>query len=158
MVSWKHSWRGRRQINRNYQKYQFFFNKQINVFNELSIYSSFYLLTTYQQSNNIYLIYLSINLYIYLSISLSLYLSIYVYLIYLSIQVKLLAFCTMGKNVHTEIKCHSLLPLDDIVNMVCQKDTIPEVQIDRQIDGQMDRWIVEQMDSIDKVSQLTSPR
>ncbi|KAG8235388.1 hypothetical protein J437_LFUL009247, partial [Ladona fulva] len=32
--------------------------------------------------------------------------------------VKLLACCTMGKNVYTEIKCHSLLPLDDIVAMV----------------------------------------
>ena len=42
--------------------------------------------------------------------------------------VKLLACCTMGKNVFTEIKCHSLLPLDDIVNMVCHQDTIPEVR------------------------------
>jgi inositol 1,4,5-triphosphate receptor type 1 len=42
--------------------------------------------------------------------------------------VKLLACCTMGKNVYTEIKCHSLLPLDDIVTMVCHKDTIPEVK------------------------------
>ena len=41
--------------------------------------------------------------------------------------VKLLACCTMGKNVITEIKCHSLLPLDDIVKMVCHPDTIPEV-------------------------------
>ena len=41
--------------------------------------------------------------------------------------VRLLACCTMGKNVYTEIKCHSLLPLDDIVNMVCHRDTIPEV-------------------------------
>ena len=42
--------------------------------------------------------------------------------------VNLLACCTMGKNVYTEIKCHSLLPLDDIVNMVCHADTIPEVK------------------------------
>ena len=42
--------------------------------------------------------------------------------------VKLLACCTMGKNVFTEIKCHSLLPLDDVVKMVCHKDTIPEVK------------------------------
>jgi len=28
--------------------------------------------------------------------------------------VQLLALCTEGKNVYTEIKCHSLLPLDDI--------------------------------------------
>ena len=34
----------------------------------------------------------------------------------------------MGKNVFTEIKCHSLLPLDDVVKMVCHKDTIPEVK------------------------------
>lgn len=43
--------------------------------------------------------------------------------------VKLLACCTMGKNVYTEIKCHSLLPLDDIVTMVCHQDCIPEVKI-----------------------------
>ncbi len=42
--------------------------------------------------------------------------------------VRLLAACTMGKNVFTEIKCHSLLPLDDVVKMVCHKDTIPEVK------------------------------
>lgn len=33
----------------------------------------------------------------------------------------------MGKNVNTEIKCHSLLPLDDIVAMVSHPDCIPEV-------------------------------
>ncbi|XP_060816925.1 inositol 1,4,5-trisphosphate receptor isoform X15 [Bombus pascuorum] len=42
--------------------------------------------------------------------------------------VKLLACCTMGKNVNTEIKCHSLLPLDDIVVMVSHSDCIPEVK------------------------------
>lgn len=42
--------------------------------------------------------------------------------------VKLLAGCTMGKNVYTEIKCHSLLPLDDIVVMVSHPDCIPEVK------------------------------
>ena len=41
--------------------------------------------------------------------------------------VRLLSCCTMGKNVYTEIKCHSLLPLDDIVNMVTHPDCIPEV-------------------------------
>lgn len=41
--------------------------------------------------------------------------------------VKLLAYCTMGKNVYTEIKCHSLLPLDDIVAMVSHPDCISEV-------------------------------
>ncbi|KAI4502615.1 hypothetical protein M0802_002527 [Mischocyttarus mexicanus] len=42
--------------------------------------------------------------------------------------VKLLACCTMGKNVNTEIKCHSLLPLDDIAAMVSHPDCIPEVK------------------------------
>nr|AAC61691.1 inositol 1,4,5-trisphosphate receptor [Panulirus argus] len=42
--------------------------------------------------------------------------------------VKLLACCTEGKNASTEIKCHSLLPLDDIVAMVEHKDCIPEVK------------------------------
>lgn len=41
--------------------------------------------------------------------------------------VKLLTCCTMGKNVYTEIKCHSLLPLDDIVSMITHPDCIPEV-------------------------------
>lgn len=43
--------------------------------------------------------------------------------------VQLLALCTEGKNVYTEIKCHSLLPLDDIVRVVTDKDCIPEVSI-----------------------------
>ena len=43
--------------------------------------------------------------------------------------VRLLACCTMGKNVFTEIKCHSLLPLDDILTMVAHPDTIPEVRL-----------------------------
>lgn len=42
--------------------------------------------------------------------------------------VKLLTCCTMGKNVYTEIKCHSLLPLDDIVSMITHVDCIPEVK------------------------------
>ncbi|KAL3853775.1 hypothetical protein ACJMK2_017288 [Sinanodonta woodiana] len=42
--------------------------------------------------------------------------------------VQLLAFCTEGKNVYTEIKCHSLLPLDDIIRVVTHKDCIPEVK------------------------------
>ncbi|XP_076468931.1 inositol 1,4,5-trisphosphate-gated calcium channel ITPR1-like isoform X4 [Babylonia areolata] len=42
--------------------------------------------------------------------------------------VQLLALCTEGKNVYTEIKCHSLLPLDDIVRVVTQDDCIPEVK------------------------------
>lgn len=35
--------------------------------------------------------------------------------------------CTEGKNVYTEIKCNSLLPLDDIVRVVTHEDCIPEV-------------------------------
>lgn len=35
----------------------------------------------------------------------------------------------MGKNVNTEIKCHSLLPLDDIVAIVSHPDCIPEVNL-----------------------------
>jgi len=42
--------------------------------------------------------------------------------------VQLLSLCTEGKNVYTEIKCHSLLPLDDIVKVVTNSDCIPEVQ------------------------------
>lgn len=42
--------------------------------------------------------------------------------------VKLLGCCTMGKNVYTEIKCNSLLALDDIVSIVCHPDCIPEVK------------------------------
>ena len=41
--------------------------------------------------------------------------------------VQLLACCTEGKNVYTEIKCHSLLPLDDIVRVVTHPDCTPEV-------------------------------
>ena len=41
--------------------------------------------------------------------------------------VKLLAACTEGKNVYTEIKCNSLLPLEDVVNIVIHDDCIPEV-------------------------------
>ncbi|KAL7012797.1 hypothetical protein ACKWTF_015057 [Chironomus riparius] len=42
--------------------------------------------------------------------------------------VRLLACCTMGKNVYTEIKCNSLLALDDIVSIVSHPDCIPEVK------------------------------
>ncbi|XP_059161303.1 inositol 1,4,5-trisphosphate receptor type 1-like isoform X4 [Physella acuta] len=42
--------------------------------------------------------------------------------------VQLLALCTEGKNVYTEIKCHSLLPLDDILKVVTHPDCIPEVK------------------------------
>lgn len=43
--------------------------------------------------------------------------------------VELLAVCTEGKNVYTEIKCNSLLPLDDIVRVVTHEDCIPEVSV-----------------------------
>ncbi|XP_066519930.1 inositol 1,4,5-trisphosphate-gated calcium channel ITPR1 isoform X4 [Hoplias malabaricus] len=43
--------------------------------------------------------------------------------------VELLALCTEGKNVYTEIKCNSLLPLDDIVRVVTHEDCIPEVKM-----------------------------
>ncbi|XP_071158976.1 inositol 1,4,5-trisphosphate-gated calcium channel ITPR1-like isoform X6 [Mytilus edulis] len=49
-------------------------------------------------------------------------------LIYHINLVQLLALCTEGKNVYTEIKCHSLLPLDDIVRVVTHQDCIPEVK------------------------------
>jgi len=42
--------------------------------------------------------------------------------------VELLTYCTEGKNVYTEIKCHSLLPLDDIVRVVTHPDCIHEVR------------------------------
>ena len=48
-------------------------------------------------------------------------------LLYHTNLVQLLAYCTEGKNVYTEIKCHSLLPLDDIVKVVIHPDCIPEV-------------------------------
>ena len=41
--------------------------------------------------------------------------------------VELLTLCTEGKNVATEIRCHSLLPLDELVRVVRHKDCIPEV-------------------------------
>lgn len=42
--------------------------------------------------------------------------------------VKLLAGCTEGKNAFTEVKCHSLLSLDDIILVVQNRDCIPEVK------------------------------
>ncbi|XP_064398624.1 inositol 1,4,5-trisphosphate receptor type 2-like isoform X2 [Halichondria panicea] len=42
--------------------------------------------------------------------------------------VKLLTYCTEGKNVSTEIKCHSLLPLDEIVRVCTHPDCIPDVK------------------------------
>ncbi|CAF0725008.1 unnamed protein product [Rotaria sp. Silwood1] len=42
--------------------------------------------------------------------------------------VHLLAMCTEGKNASTEIKCHSLIGLDDIVLIVTHPDCTPEVK------------------------------
>ncbi|KAG9342303.1 hypothetical protein JZ751_016805 [Albula glossodonta] len=49
-------------------------------------------------------------------------------LAYHNTLVELLAACTEGKNVYTELKCNSLLPLDDIVKVVTHDDCIPEVK------------------------------
>uniref|UniRef100_A0A8C3IN65 Inositol 1,4,5-trisphosphate receptor n=1 Tax=Chrysemys picta bellii TaxID=8478 RepID=A0A8C3IN65_CHRPI len=43
--------------------------------------------------------------------------------------VDLLAACAEGKNVYTEIKCTSLLPLEDIVRVVTHEDCITEVKM-----------------------------
>ncbi|XP_036375711.1 inositol 1,4,5-trisphosphate receptor type 2 isoform X1 [Megalops cyprinoides] len=50
-------------------------------------------------------------------------------LAYHNTLVELLAACTEGKNVYTELKCNSLLPLDDIVQVVTHDDCIPEVKM-----------------------------
>ncbi|CAF4174789.1 unnamed protein product [Rotaria socialis] len=42
--------------------------------------------------------------------------------------VHLLAMCTEGKNASTEIKCHSLIGLDDLVIIVTHQECIPEVK------------------------------
>ncbi|KAM9750737.1 inositol 1,4,5-trisphosphate-gated calcium channel ITPR3 isoform 2-T2 [Menidia menidia] len=42
--------------------------------------------------------------------------------------VELLAACAEGKNVYTEIKCTSLLPLEDVVRVVTHMDCITEVK------------------------------
>lgn len=41
----------------------------------------------------------------------------------------MLACCTMGKNVYTEIKCNSLLTLEDIIAMISHPDCLAEVKI-----------------------------
>uniref|UniRef100_A0A8C3KMJ0 Inositol 1,4,5-trisphosphate receptor n=1 Tax=Calidris pygmaea TaxID=425635 RepID=A0A8C3KMJ0_9CHAR len=43
--------------------------------------------------------------------------------------VDLLAACAEGKNVYTEIKCTSLLPLEDVVRVVTHEDCITEVKM-----------------------------
>lgn len=50
-------------------------------------------------------------------------------LAYHNTLVELLAACTEGKNVYTELKCNSLLPLDDIVRVVTDIHCVPEVRI-----------------------------
>lgn len=52
-------------------------------------------------------------------------------LAYHNALVELLAACTEGKNVYTELKCNSLLPLDDIVKVVTDIHCIPEVRLDK---------------------------
>ena len=42
--------------------------------------------------------------------------------------VRLLAMCTEGKNASTEIKCHSLIGLDDLVMIVTHPNSVPEVK------------------------------
>lgn len=49
--------------------------------------------------------------------------------------VDLLAACAEGKNVYTEIKCTSLLPLEDVVSVVTHEDCITEVAVPRGADG-----------------------
>lgn len=43
--------------------------------------------------------------------------------------VELLAACAEGKNVYTEIKCTSLLPLEDMVRVITHEDCITEVSL-----------------------------
>ena len=43
--------------------------------------------------------------------------------------VELLSVCTEGRNVTTEIKCHSLLPLDEVVRVLVHNDTLPQVRV-----------------------------
>ncbi|KAF7224696.1 inositol 1,4,5-trisphosphate-gated calcium channel ITPR2 isoform X1 [Nothobranchius furzeri] len=50
-------------------------------------------------------------------------------LAYHNTLVDLMAACTEGKNVFTELKCNSLLPLDDIVKVVTDVNCIPEVKM-----------------------------
>lgn len=50
-------------------------------------------------------------------------------LAYHNTLVDLLAACTEGKNYYTELKCNSLLPLDDIVKVVTDVNCIPEVML-----------------------------
>uniref|UniRef100_A0A3B5N1F5 Inositol 1,4,5-trisphosphate receptor n=1 Tax=Xiphophorus couchianus TaxID=32473 RepID=A0A3B5N1F5_9TELE len=49
-------------------------------------------------------------------------------LAYHNTLVDLLAACTEGKNVYTELKCNSLLPLDDIVKVITDVNCVPEVK------------------------------
>lgn len=42
--------------------------------------------------------------------------------------VRLLAMCTEGKNAGTELKCHQLITLDDLVEIVTHPDCVTEVR------------------------------
>nr|AAT47836.1 inositol 1,4,5-triphosphate receptor [Oikopleura dioica] len=42
--------------------------------------------------------------------------------------VKLLSCCTEGKNYNTEIKCHGLLPLDDITSLITHPACLPQLK------------------------------
>ena len=41
--------------------------------------------------------------------------------------IRLLGFCTEGKNDATEIKCHCILPLPDVIGVITHPKCIPEV-------------------------------
>ena len=42
--------------------------------------------------------------------------------------VRLLAYCTAGRNVYAGIHCHAMLPLNDIVNVVTHPDSTEQVK------------------------------
>eukprot|EP01135_Chromosphaera_perkinsii_P009083 Nk52_evm14s1607 gene=Nk52_evmTU14s1607 len=50
-------------------------------------------------------------------------------LLYHLTLVDLLSICTEGKNLNTEIKCEALLPLDEVINIICHPETIVEVKV-----------------------------
>ncbi|KAK2709545.1 inositol 1,4,5-trisphosphate receptor-like isoform X2 [Artemia franciscana] len=42
--------------------------------------------------------------------------------------IRLLGYCTIGKNLFTELKAQSMLPLEDLVDIVCNPFCVPEVK------------------------------
>nr|XP_019594220.1 PREDICTED: inositol 1,4,5-trisphosphate receptor type 3 [Rhinolophus sinicus] len=58
--------------------------------------------------------------------------------------VDLLAACAEGKNVYTEIKCTSLLPLEDVVSVVTHEDCITEWRV-RVLDAPRHRCLLPQV-------------